>query len=71
MMTGTIKTLIIDKNFGFITPDDGSKDIFFHATSLTGIQFAELKQGDKVSFQVEESEKGPRATNVTRAEANA
>ncbi|MDO8499553.1 MAG: cold shock domain-containing protein [bacterium] len=66
-MTGTIKSLIVDKNFGFITPDDGSKDIFFHATSLNGIQFAELRQGDKVSFEVEQSEKGPRAANVVRA----
>ena len=66
-MTGTIKTLIVEKNFGFITPEDGSKDIFFHATSLSGVQFSELKQGDRVSFDVEESEKGPRAANVARA----
>ncbi len=66
-MTGTIKTILVEKNFGFITPDDGGKDIFFHASSLTGVTFAELKQGDKVSFDVEESEKGPRAANVARA----
>ncbi|MEK7131722.1 MAG: cold shock domain-containing protein, partial [Patescibacteria group bacterium] len=60
-MTGTIKTLVVEKNFGFITPEDGSKDIFFHATSLSGTQFSDLKQGDAVSFDVEESEKGPRA----------
>lgn len=66
-MTGTIKTLVVEKNFGFITPEDGSKDIFFHATSLSGVQFSELKQGDAVSFDVEESEKGPRAANVARA----
>lgn len=66
-MTGTIKTLVVEKNFGFITPEDGSKDIFFHATSLSGVQFSDLKQGDAVSFDVEESEKGPRAANVVRA----
>jgi len=66
-MTGIIKTLIIDKNFGFITPEDGSKDIFFHATSLKDVEFSALKQGDQVSFDVEQSEKGPRAVNVVRA----
>ncbi len=66
-MTGTIKTLIADKNFGFITPEDGSKDLFFHATSLNGIDFTALKQGDAVTFEVEQSEKGPRAVNVARA----
>lgn len=66
-MTGTIKTIIADKNFGFITPEDGAKDVFFHATSLTGVEFSALKQGDKVSFDVEDSEKGPRAVNVARA----
>lgn len=66
-MTGTIKTLVTEKNFGFITPEDGSKDIFFHATALNGVQFSELRQGDAVSFDVEDSEKGPRAANVVRA----
>ncbi len=66
-MTGTIKTLVTEKNFGFITPEDGSKDIFFHATALNGVQFSELKQGDAVSFDVEDSEKGPRAAHVVRA----
>lgn len=64
-MTGKIKTLIVDKNFGFITPDDGQKDIFFHASALSdGLQFSDLKQGAAVSFDVEDSEKGPRAANV-------
>ena len=66
-MTGTIKTLVVEKNFGFITPADGSKDVFFHATGLVGVTFAELKQGDMVSFDVEQSDKGPRAVNVARA----
>ena len=66
-MKGTIKTLVIEKNFGFITPEDGSKDVFFHATGLNGIQFSELKSGDIVMFDVEQSDKGPRAVNVVRA----
>lgn len=67
-MKGTIKSIISDKHFGFITPEDGAKDVFFHESGLVGVQFGELKSGDVVTFDVEQSEKGPRATNVTRAE---
>ncbi|OGH68358.1 MAG: cold-shock protein [Candidatus Magasanikbacteria bacterium RIFCSPHIGHO2_02_FULL_45_10] len=66
-MKGTIKTILADKNFGFITPEEGAKDIFFHATSLSGVEFSQLKTGDVVNFDVEESDKGPRAVNVARA----
>ncbi|MBI2551711.1 cold shock domain-containing protein [Candidatus Uhrbacteria bacterium] len=65
-MQGTVKRLMADKNFGFIGPNDGSKDVFFHASGLQGVQFSELNVGDAVSFEVEQSEKGPRAVNVTR-----
>lgn len=66
-MKGTIKTLIADKHFGFITPEDGSKDVFFHESGLQGVQFSELKAGDVVSYDEEQSDKGPRAINVARA----
>jgi len=66
-MKGTIKNIILEKHFGFITPEDGSKDVFFHETGLQGVQFSELKTGDAVSFEVEQSEKGPRGINVARA----
>ncbi len=66
-MNGAIKTINTEKHFGFITPEDSSKDVFFHETGLSGVQFAELKTGDAVSFDVEQSEKGPRAVNVVRA----
>lgn len=66
-MKGTVKNVISEKHFGFITPEDGSKDVFFHETGLEGVQFSDLKTGDVVSFEVEQSEKGPRAVNVTRA----
>lgn len=66
-MKGTIKTVLADKNFGFITPEDGGKDIFFHASSLNGVEFSQLQVGDVVTFEVEDSEKGPRAANVTKA----
>ena len=65
-MKGTVKTLVVEKNFGFITPEDGSKDVFFHATGLNGVEFGQLKSGDVVNFDVEQSEKGPRAINVSR-----
>lgn len=65
-MTGKIKTLN-EKGFGFITPDEGGKDLFFHQSGLVGMGFDELKAGEAVSFDSEESEKGPRATNVQRA----
>jgi CspA family cold shock protein len=66
-MTGVIKRLNGEKGFGFITPDGGDKDVFFHSSSLVGVTFAELHEGDKVSFDTEQSEKGPRATNVKKA----
>lgn len=65
-MKGTIKSLIAEKSFGFITPEDGSKDVFFHATGLKGVEFGQLKSGDAVTFDVEQSEKGPRAINVSK-----
>ncbi len=64
-MEGTIKTLT-DKGFGFIAIDGESKDLFFHGNDLSGVSFDELRTGDKVSFEKSESEKGPRAVNVTR-----
>lgn len=66
-MKGTIKTLLVEKNFGFITPEEGAKDVFFHATGCQGVQFSELRVGDAVMFEIEESEKGPRAVQVMRA----
>ncbi|TAK03682.1 cold shock domain-containing protein [Patescibacteria group bacterium] len=65
-MLGTIKR-VTDKGFGFITPDGEEKDVFFHMSSLVDVQFDELRVGDKVSFETEDSDKGPRAVNVTRA----
>lgn len=66
-MTGTIKTLVKDKGFGFIAREGEEKDLFFHSTALNGVTFDELKEGDAVSFDVTEGMKGPAATNVTRA----
>ncbi len=65
-MQGVIKTLT-EKGFGFITPDGGGKDVFFHHSALQGAEFNELKNGDAVSFDLEDSDKGPRAANVQLA----
>lgn len=65
-MNGTIKTLT-DKGFGFITPEGGEKDVFFHNSALVGAMFNDLKVGDAVTFDTEDSDKGPRAANVQRA----
>ena len=65
-MTGTIKRLT-DKGFGFITAEGLAKDLFFHSNSLVGVSFDELKEGDTLSFETEESPKGLNATNVKRA----
>lgn len=66
-MTGTIKTLVDVKNFGFITAEGFDKDLFFHANSLSGVDFSDLRQGDTVSFEVEDGPKGKSAVNVARA----
>lgn len=65
-MTGSIKRLT-DKGFGFIAPDGQDKDLFFHSSALVGVTLNELHEGDKVTFETEDSEKGPRAVNVQRA----
>ncbi len=65
-MTGTIARMKKDNGYGFITPDDGSKDVFFHAQSVVDGVYDELTEGEKVSFDVEQGPKGPAATNVRR-----
>lgn len=65
-MTGTIKTLT-PKGFGFITREGEAKDLFFHSKELKGVTYDELKEGDAVTFDVVETEKGLAATNVSRA----
>ncbi len=64
-MQGTIKKLT-DKNFGFIS-QDGGDDLFFHANNLEGVGFDELREGDTVTFEVEETPKGKAAINVKKA----
>lgn len=64
-MTGTIKKIIRDKGFGFIVPDDGSDDVFFHKGSLAPRgQLEDLNEGDSVQFQTKKGEKGPVAFDL-------
>ncbi len=67
-MTGTIKKKIEDRKFGFIAPEDGSKDVFFHEDALSGVTFDELKEGDAVTFDVVPGKDGRSAAgNVMKA----
>ncbi|NBN75477.1 transcription antiterminator/RNA stability regulator CspE [Proteus sp. G2615] len=63
-MTGTVKWFNDDKGFGFITPKDGSKDVFVHFSAIQSESFKSLKEGQEVSFSIENGAKGPAATNV-------
>lgn len=66
-MQGTIKKIVADKNFGFISQEGVEKDVFFHSEKLDGVNFEDLNEGDAVTFEVEEGEKGPSAINVKKA----
>ncbi len=61
MNNGTVKFFNNAKGFGFIVPDDGGKDVFVHINGLAG---GEIREGDKVTYEVEEGRKGPNAVNV-------
>jgi len=65
MQEGKIVRLT-DKGFGFITRDGETKDLFFHANELQNVTFDELREGDEVTFEVGNNEKGPFATNISK-----
>jgi cold shock protein len=64
MPTGTVKWFSDEKGFGFITPDDGSKDLFVHQSAIAGDGFRSLQEGAKVTYTAEAGDKGPRAVDV-------
>jgi len=68
--TGTVKWFNDSKGFGFISLEDGSKDVFVHHSAIqSGGEYKTLSEGDRVQFDVVQGEKGPAAENVTRIEA--
>ena len=64
MATGKVKWFNDAKGFGFITPDDGSKDLFAHHSSIQGSGFKSLKENQQVQFDVVNGPKGPAASNI-------
>ena len=66
-MQGTVKFFNRTKNFGFITPEDGSKDVFVHGTNVIGESIAD---GDTVTYEIGEGRKGPEAKDVRKVEAD-
>jgi CspA family cold shock protein len=68
MATGKVKRIVQERGFGFIAADDG-REIFFHRSGVEGTTFEMLREGQRVSFDVEKGQKGPRAVHVKAAEA--
>jgi cold shock protein len=64
MPTGTVKWFSDEKGFGFITPDEGSKDLFVHHTSIEADGYRSLAEGARVEYESEQGDKGPKAINV-------
>ena len=67
MARGTVKWFNDQKGYGFIAPEDGSKDVFVHYSGIQGDTFKSLQEGQVVEFEVTESPKGPQATDVVQA----
>ncbi len=67
MPKGTVKWFSDQKGYGFITPEDGSKDVFVHYSAIQGDGFKSLKDGQAVEFEITQGPKGPQATNVNKA----
>jgi len=65
MITGKVKWFNESKGFGFITPNDGGKDVFLHFSAITGDGFKTIQEGDSVKYNVEDGAKGPQASDVT------
>jgi CspA family cold shock protein len=66
MATGTVKWFNDSKGYGFITPDEGGKDVFVHHSGIAGEGFKTLAEGMRVEFEARQGQKGPEAANVTR-----
>lgn len=69
MPTGKVKWFNDQKGYGFITPDDGDRDLFVHHTSIQAEGFRTLSEGQAVEYEIEESDKGPKAAKVKPVQA--
>lgn len=67
MTTGTVKFFNATKGYGFIAPDDGSKDVFVHISAVEGSGMSDLREGQKVSFEIQPDARGPKAVNLQEA----
>ncbi|MBY8889383.1 cold-shock protein [Streptomyces sp. PTM05] len=66
MASGTVKWFNAEKGFGFISPDDGAPDVFAHYSNISATGFRELIEGERVTFDVTQGQKGPQAENIVR-----
>jgi CspA family cold shock protein len=64
MATGSVKWFSAEKGYGFITPEDGSSDVFVHFSAIVGEGYKDLAEGQRVEFEVTQGQKGPQASNV-------
>ena len=67
MAPGTVKWFSQEKGYGFIIPDEGGEDLFVHFSAIAGSGFKSLHEGEKVSYEVGQGQKGPQAQNVSKA----
>ena len=67
MTTGTVKFFNTTQGFGFITPSDGSKDVFVHISAVERSNLGHLTEGQEVSFEVQQDQRGPKAVNLQAA----